>query len=141
MSYNNFSDWYKKLLINSENYTKKMWLKELNIEDVFFEITKNSTGWIKDILDLYWINDKLVSEIVNKWFFNETPNKRKWVYSWMSSRLKNCILWSVKIAASLSKAKASTEDFLISILKNDSWFTSLLDYVGIIPTDIETSLV
>lgn len=140
MSYNNFSNWYKKILINSENYVKKMWLKELNIEDVFFEITKNSTGWIKDILDLYGINDKLVSEIINKWFFNETPNKRKWVYSWMSGRLKNCILWSVKIAASFSKAKATTEDFLISILKNDSWFTSLLDYVWIIPSDIETNI-
>ena len=140
MSYNNFSDWYKKILIDSENYVKKMWLKELNVEDVFFEITKKSKWGIREVLDLYWINDKLVAEIINKWNFNEIPNKRKWKYFWMSSRLKNCILWSVKIAASFSKAKASTEDFLISILQNDPWFSNLLDYVWIISSDIKTNI-
>jgi len=140
MSYNNFSNWYKKILVNSENYIKKIWLKELNIEDVFLEIIKNWTWAVKDIFDLYWINEKLVTEIINKWLFNEKPSNRKWVYSWMSSRLKNCILWSVKIAASFSKPKSSIEDFLISILKNDSWFTSFLDYIGIVSTDIETNI-
>ena len=99
MSYNNFSNWYKKALVNSENKAKESWIKELSIEDVFLEIIRNSTGWIKEVFNLYWINEKLTIEIINKAIFNETPAKRKGVYSWMSSRLKNCILWSVKIAA------------------------------------------
>jgi ATP-dependent Clp protease ATP-binding subunit ClpC len=140
MSYNNFSDWFKKVLINAENNIKNIWLKELNIEDVFIELIKNSTWWIKEIFDLYWINEKLAIEIINKWLFNEAPDKRKWVYAWMSPRLKNCILWSVKIAASFSKAKASQEDFLISMLKNDAWFTSFLDYIWIIPSDLESNI-
>jgi ATP-dependent Clp protease ATP-binding subunit ClpC len=141
MSYNNFSNWYKKALVNSENKAKEAGLKELNIEDVFLEIIKNSTWWIKEIFNLYWINEKLTIEIINKAIFNETPSKRKWVYAWMSSRLKNCILWSVKIAANYSKPKASLEDFLLSMLKNDAWFVSFLDYIWIIPTDLETNVV
>jgi hypothetical protein len=47
----------------------------------------------------------------------------------MSNRLKNVILGSAKIAASFSKQKASVEDFLLSILKNDSWLNSFLDYI------------
>ncbi len=140
MSYNNFSDWYKKALINTENNIKNIWLKELNIEDVFIEIIKNSTWWIKEIFDLYGINQKLAIEIINKGLFNETPNKRKGVYSWMNSRLKSSILWSVKIAASFSKPKASLEDFLLSILKNDSWFLSFLDHIWIIPRDLESNI-
>ncbi len=140
MSYNNFSDWFKKILIDAENNIKNIWLKQLNIEDVFVEIIKSAKGWIKEIFDLYWINEKLIIEIINKWIFNEIPDKRKWIYSWMSTRLKNCILWSVKIAASFSKAKASQEDFLLSILKNDAWLSSFLDYVGIIASDLESNI-
>jgi ATP-dependent Clp protease ATP-binding subunit ClpC len=141
MSYNNFSDWYKKTLINSEKNVRELWLKELNIEDVFLEVVRNSHGWIKEIFNLYWINEKLIIEIINKAVFNETPSKRKWIYSWMNPRLKNVILGSVKIAAKFSKPKASLEDFLLSILKNDAWLVSFLDYVGIIPTDLETNII
>ena len=140
MSYNNFSDWYKKALVNAENNIKGISLKDLWVEDIFIEIIKNSAGWIKEIFNLYWINEKLTLEIINKWIFNETYEKRKWVYSWMNSRLKNTILWSVKIAASFSKPKASIEDFLLSMIKNDSWIVSFLDYIGITPSDIEKNL-
>lgn len=141
MSYNNFSDWYKKALINAENNIKEIWFKELNIEDVFLEIVKNSQWGIKEIFTLYGINEKLTIEIINKSLFNENPDTRKWVYAGMNTRLKNLILWSVKIAASFSKNKASLEDFLISMLKNDSWFVSFLDYIGIVPSDIEKNLL
>lgn len=140
MSYNNFSDWYKKALVNAENNIKEIGLKDLWVEDIFIQIIKNSTWWIKEIFNLYWINEKLTLEIINKWIFNETYEKRKWVYSWMNSRLKNTILWSVKIAASFSKPKASIEDFLLSMIKNDSWITSFLDYIWITPSDIEKNL-
>jgi len=140
MSYNNFSEWYKKVLINAENNAKEVWIKELTIEDIFIEIVKNSTWWIKEIFNLYWINEKLTIEIINKGIFNETIEKRKWVYSWMNNRLKNSILWSVKIAASFAKDKASIEDFLLSIIANDSWINSFLDYIGITPSDVEKNL-
>ena len=141
MSYNKFSDWYKKVLVNAENSIKQIWLNELNIEDVFLEIIKNTNWWLKEVFTLYWINEKLTLEIINKWVFNETFEKRKWVYSWMSLRLKNIILWSVKIAASYSKEKPSLEDFLLSIIRNDSWFNNFLDYVGITPSDIESNII
>ena len=141
MSYTNFSDWYKKALINAENNIKASWLKELQVEDVFIEMVKNSNWWIKEIFNLYWINEKLTIEIINKWIFNETLEKRKWVYSGMSNRLKNVILWSAKIAATYSKQRASTEDFLLSILSNDSWLNSFLDYIGITPSDIEKNII
>lgn len=140
MSYNNFSDWYKKALINSETKIKEIWFKELWVEDVFIEIVKNSTGGIKEIFSLYGINEKLTLEIINKWLFNENPENRKWVYSGMNSRLKNIILWSVKVAARYSKQRASIEDFLISMIKNDSWLISFFDYIGITATDIEKNL-
>lgn len=141
MSYNNFSDWYKKALINSEAKIKEMWIKELSVEDVFLEIVKHSSGGIKEICSLYWVNEKLTIEIINKWLFNENPETRKGVYSGMSTRLKNVILGSVKIAASFSKERASLEDFLLSMIKNDSWLVSFLDYIGITATDIEKNLV
>ena len=140
MSYNNFSDWYKKALVNAENNIKEINLKDLWVEDIFIQIIKNSTWWIKEIFNLYWINEKLTLEIINKGIFNETYKKRKWVYSWMNSRLKNTILWSVKIAASFSKPKASIEDFLLSMIKNDSWIVSFLDFIWITPSDIENNL-
>jgi hypothetical protein len=58
----------------------------------------------------------------------------------MNSRLKNIILGSVKVAASFSKQRASLEDFLISMIKNDSWLISFFDYIGITATDIEKNL-
>ncbi len=140
MSYNNFSDGYRKVLINAENNIKAMWLKNLSIEDVFIEILKNASWWIREIFNLYGIDEKLVLEITSKWVFNETYNKRAWIYTWMNERLKKVILWSIKIAAKHSKPKATIEDFLISSLTNDSWFNSFLDYIWINPSDLEKNL-
>ena len=46
----------------------------------------------------------------------------------------------MKIAAGFSKSKASLEDLLISMLKNDAWLTNFLDYIGIVASDIENNL-
>ena len=140
MSYNNFSDWYRKTLVNSENNVKEAWFKDLWVEDIFYEIIKDAENNIKELFDLFGINEKLVVEIMNKWIFNETFEKRKWVYKWMNERLKSVILWSVKIAASHSKPKASLEDFILSMIRNDAWILSFLDYIWITPSDIETHL-
>lgn len=139
--YKNFSDWYKKTLINSENKIKKIWLKNLKIEDVFLESLNNINWTTKEVFDLYWIDYKLILEIINKWIFNEKIEKRKWVYSWMDSKLKNIILSSVKIAASFSKENASIEDFILAIMENNNWLNSVLDYIWIIPSDLKTNLI
>jgi ATP-dependent Clp protease ATP-binding subunit ClpC len=137
--YNNFSDAYKKILINAENKAKEIWLKDLQVEDVFLEIVKTAEGGVKEIFSLYGIEAKLVLEIINKWLYNKKSEERKWVYSGMGSKLKDIILWSVKIAASHSKQRASLEDFILSLLKNDTWLSQFLEYIGINTTDIETN--
>jgi len=141
MSYNNFSDWYKKALVNAENNIKQIWIKDLWVEDIFIEIVKNSTWGIKEIFNLYWINEKLTLEIINKAIFNESFEKRAGVYSWMNTRLKNTILWSVKIAATFSKQKASIEDFLLSMIRNDPWIWNFFDYIWITASDIEKNIM
>ncbi len=141
MSYNNFSDWYKKILINAENNIKNLGFKELMVEDVFLEIVKNTRGWLQEVLTLYWIDEKLVIEMIGKWVFNETLDKRKGSYKGMNGRLKNVILGSVKTATSYSKSKASTEDCIISMIQNDAWLKSFLDYIGITPSDLETNII
>lgn len=137
MIYNNFSDWYKKALINTENKIKDIRLKDLRVEDIFLEILNVWENWIKEIFNLYWINEKLALEIINKWIFNDKFETRKWEYDWLHPKLKDVILWSVKIAAFYSKNKASLEDLILSMLKNDTWFAKFLDYIGINPTDLE----
>jgi len=140
MAYNNFSDWFKKALINSENKIKEIWLKDLRIEDIFLEALDIVKWATKEVFNLYWIDKKLILEIINKGLFNEKPEDRKWVYTWMNNKLKDIILSSIKNAAWFSKSKASLEDFFLAIIKNDSWLPSVLDYVWIIPSDLETNI-
>jgi len=45
---------------------KQIKLKTLNPEDVFLEIVRNSTGTIKEMFDLYGINEKLTTEIISR---------------------------------------------------------------------------
>ena len=50
------------------------------------------------------------------------------------------ILGSVKIAAQNSKARATLEDLLMSLLTNDNWLPNYLEYIGINPSDLETNI-
>lgn len=140
MIYKNFSEKYKKVLIESENKIKEIGFKELRQEDVFVEVVKSADKWLRDILNLYGINEKLVLEIIGKGSFNEKTEERKWVYSGMSNKLKEIILWSVKIAASYSKEKATIEDFILSLLENDAFLPNILNYIGINPKDFEVNI-
>lgn len=140
MSYKNFSPLYKEILLETETKIQEMNLKNLWVEDIFFVIVKRSEWTLRELFNLYWIDEKLTLEIINKAIFNETLEKRKWVYSGMNSRLKNIILWSLKIAASFSKNQASIEDFLISMIVNDSWINSFFDYIWINSNDVEKNL-
>ena len=47
---------------------------------------------------------------------------------------------TTKIAASNTKARASIEDLLLSLLLNDAWLASFLEYIGINPSDLETNI-
>lgn len=141
MIYKNFSDEYKKILIDAENKVKEIGFKDLRQEDILLEIIKNAQGQIKDNFNLYGLNEKLVLELLGKALFNDKSELRKWVYSWMHSKLKDIILWSVKIAASFSKDKADIADLLLSMIKNDLFLWNIIDYVGINKTDFENSLI
>ncbi len=140
MVYNNFSDGYKKTLINAENNARKLWLKDLRPEDIFLELLENADGSILEVLTLYGIDKKLALEIINKGNLNDPFSKRKWVYSGMNQKCKDIILGSVKLAASHSKPRATLEDLLMSLLVWDTWLPSFLEYIGINPSDLETNL-
>jgi len=47
----------------------------------------------------------------------------------MQNSLKESILLSVKIASNFSKSRASCEDFLLALIKNNTWFNKALFYV------------
>ncbi|NDK09841.1 ATP-dependent Clp protease ATP-binding subunit [Candidatus Gracilibacteria bacterium] len=140
MVYNNFSDGYKKTLINAENKAREIGLKNLQPEDIFLELLETADGGILEILTLYGIDKKLTLEIINKGLFNVAPLKRKGVYSGMHQKCKDIILGSVKIAAQNTKARASLEDLLLSLLINDIWLANFLEYIGINPSDVETNM-
>ena len=140
MVYNNFSDGYKKTLINAENHAREIGRKDLQPEDIFLELLETAGGGILEILTLYGIDKKLTLEIINKAILNTAPDKRKGVYSGMHRKCKDIILWSVKIAAQNSKPRATLEDLLMSLLLNDSWLGSYLEYIGINPSDLETNI-
>lgn len=141
MIYKNFSEKYKKTLIESENKIKEIGFKELRQEDVFLEIIKSAEKWLKDVFNLYGINEKLILEIVSKWNFSEKSEERKWVYSGMGTKLKEIILGSVKIAASYSKEKATIEDFILSMMENDNFLSNIFNYIGINPKDFEVNII
>ncbi len=141
MIQNNFSDGYKKALINTEARIKWVNFSQLSQEDIFLEIVMNSMGGIKELFDLYGVNEKLVIEIIWKWIFNKVPKERKWKYTWMDTKLKNVVLASVKIAAEYQKTKASLEDFLLAMIKSWDWLPQFLDFIWINPNDLEINII
>ena len=52
MPYNNFSNGYKKVLLQTEENIRKLWLKYLSVEDIFLSIVKDSKWTIKEIFIL-----------------------------------------------------------------------------------------
>ena len=44
MVYNNFSDGYKKTLINAENKAREVGFKDLRPEDIFLELLESANG-------------------------------------------------------------------------------------------------
>jgi len=75
--YNNFSNGYKKALVNSENRIKALGRKELQEHDVLLEIIKIAEGGIKDIFTLYGMSEKLILDILDKEEFKKSYNTTK----------------------------------------------------------------
>lgn len=138
---NSFSDWYKKVLINTENNIKDVWFKETKEFDVLVEIMKNANGSLKELFITYWLTVSLILEVISKTDMSSMLEDRKWAYAWMSASLKETLLASIKIAASYGKHRASIEDFLIALIRKNSFFNRILEYVWINPSDIENYLV
>jgi len=75
--YNNFSNGYKKALINSENKIKSLGIKKLQEQDVLLEIINIAEGGIKDIFALYGLNTKLLLDIFDKDEFRKNYTAEK----------------------------------------------------------------
>jgi ATP-dependent Clp protease ATP-binding subunit ClpA len=137
----NFTDEYKKILISAENLVKNNWYSQILTEDVFLEIIKNQVGTIYEVFMDYWINEKVVLDVLSQKEFSLWFENRKWKFIWISESLKNTIVWSFKIAASFNKNKAWVEDFILSlIMDNVTWFINFLNFVWINPKDLEQSI-
>ncbi len=137
--FNNFSEEYKKLMIDAENSAKSAGHPEILPENVFFEAVRIQSGPIFDLFSAYGINEKIVSEVFAKKPFSDYRGKGRGEYLGLSSRMKELIVSSVKIAASFQKKKAGVEDFLLALLRSESepWIYKFLDFIGVSPKDFE----
>lgn len=139
----NFTNEYKQLLLDAENRAKKLWNSYIEPEDILLQISKLTSAPIADLLQTYWVNETLILEIFSRPpFFKDSP-ERLWSYNGVSDRLRELIIQSVRIASSFWKKQAGTVDFLLSLFNNpkETWFSELLDYVGIVPKVFEGQLV
>lgn len=138
----NFTPEYRKALIEAENTVKTNWFKEVVGEDVFLEIVKSQKWAVQDMFSSYWVNEKIVLEVLTQKQFWIFDSSRKWDYIWMSKALKDTIVSSVKVAASFDKKQAGIEDFILAVIKNnDVWFSNFLNFVWLNPKDIEQTLI
>ncbi len=140
--FNNFSDEYKKLMIDTENTAKAGNHPEILPEDVFLEMMKTPSA-VVEIFVSYGINEKIVREVIAKRPFADYRKGASGPYLGLSARVKELIVASVKIAASHEKPKAGIEDFLIALLKTptEAWIFQFFDFVGVSPKDFEKELI
>ena len=68
---NNFSEEYKKLMLDAEESVKKSEYPEILPEDVFLEISKLKSGGVYDLFTSYGVNEKIVSDVFGKRPFSE----------------------------------------------------------------------
>ncbi|EKE29192.1 MAG: ATPase AAA-2 protein [uncultured bacterium (gcode 4)] len=137
----NFTDVYRQSLIDAENRVKNNGYKEVVSEDVFIEIIKTQKWNVHDVFSWFWINEKIVLEVLTQKQFKIFDDDRKWDYIWMSKKLKDLIVDSIKIAATFKKKQASIEDFIMAMIKAwTPWFLNFLWFLWVNPKDIETSL-
>jgi ATP-dependent Clp protease ATP-binding subunit ClpC len=135
---NQFTDEYKQVMLAAENRTKQFSYKEILPEDVLIQIAAISKGNIYDLFASFGINDLILTDVLSRPpFSSESP--RTGDYIWISPRLKELIVLSMKVAANMNKPQAWVEDFLLALFRaeTENWFYQLLDFVGITPKDFE----
>lgn len=67
----NFSEEYKKLMLDAEESVKRAGFPEILPEDVFLEIAKLTSGGIYDLFTSYGVNQKIVADVFGKRPFSE----------------------------------------------------------------------
>ncbi len=141
--FNNFTEEYKKLMIDAETDVKAAGYAEILPEDAFFQAIRMKDGPVAELFANYGINERIVAEVFAKKPFSEYRSGTRGEYSGLSPRMKELIVSSVKTAASFEKKKAGIEDFLLALLKSQSepWIYRFFDFVGISPKDFEGNLV
>ncbi|MDP2103546.1 MAG: hypothetical protein Q8K26_01335, partial [Candidatus Gracilibacteria bacterium] len=141
--YANFTEEYKKLMIETENIIKKAGWSTILPEDVFLRILEIKTGPIYELFADCGVNTKIANEVLAKPPFNRSSMGRPGEYRGLSDRLKEIIVLSVKVAAGAEKKKAGVEDFLLALFKSntESWFYQFFDFIGISPKDLEQDLI
>lgn len=141
--YANFTEEYKRLMIETENIIKKAGWSEILPEDIFLRSLEIKTGPIYELFADCGVNIKIANEVLVKPPFNRSNMGRAGEYRGLSSRLKELIVLSVKIAAGAEKKKAGVEDFLLALFRSntESWFYQFFDFIGISPKDLEQDLV
>lgn len=137
--FNNFSEEYKQVMVAAEQTVQSLGYREILPEDIFREIVKLKDGNIYDILSSFWVNETIVTDVLSRPPFLHTDESRTWAYIWLSQRMKDLIVLSMKTAASFQKSHVSLEDFILALfrIQTENWFYQLLDFIGISPKDFE----
>lgn len=140
---NQFTDEYKNIMLAAENRAKQFGYSEILPEDVFVQIAHITHGNMYDLLSSFWLNDKIVIDILSRPPFAHEEWSRDGNYIGISQRVKDLIVMSMKVAAGFQKSQASVEDFLLAMfrIQTENWFYQFLDFIGISPKDFENQLV
>ncbi len=140
---NQFTGEYKQIMLDAENLAKKMWDKEILPEDMIVQITAKASWNIADLFEEFGINISVIQDVFSRPPFALDLAKRKWDYAGISSRLKELIVISMRVASGFQKSQAGIEDFLLAFFQSPSerWFSEMLDFIGIIPKDFEKQLI
>ncbi|PJC56826.1 ATP-dependent Clp protease ATP-binding subunit ClpC [Candidatus Gracilibacteria bacterium CG_4_9_14_0_2_um_filter_38_7] len=140
--YTNFTEEYKNLMLETENIIKSKGFSDILPEDVFLHSLELKTGPIYELYANSGVNMKIANEVLSRPPFNLFSSERAGAYTGLSSRLKELIVLSMKIAAGAEKKKAGIEDFLLALFRanTETWFYQFFDFIGLSPKDIEQDL-
>jgi hypothetical protein len=97
--YTNFTEEYKNLMLETENIIKSKGFSEILPEDVFIRSLETKVGPIYDLYASSGINLKIANEVLSRSPFSFFGTERLGSYAGLSSRLKELIVLSMKIAA------------------------------------------
>lgn len=140
---NQFTDEYKKIMLDAENRAKQFGYKEILPEDIFLQMSRIGTGNIHDLFLSFGISEEILVDLLSRPPFSPGDWVRAGDYVGISARLKDIIVLSMKVAATFNKPQAGPEDFLIALFRaqTENWFYQLLDFIGITPKDFEGQVI